>query len=221
MTSLTSILDARVRSAPSTPLLTHYSSPVARAELSARTFANWVDKTANLLADELEPGERVRLTLLADHPAHWMTAVWVFACWRAGMTVTDGEAELTVTGPQADGGPGSYACSLHPLGLGLRGLPEGVRDFSAEALAQPDIWMGGPAEETAVAWDVAGVRLTQTELAVRCAAPTEDRQVITDAGDPLGLLTDTLVPALAHGSVLVLDPSLSADERATIESSER
>jgi uncharacterized protein (TIGR03089 family) len=67
------------------PLLTWYhAAPGQRVELSARTFGNWVAKTANLLAGELglEPGDRVGLLL----PSHWLAPVALAACWRAGLS---------------------------------------------------------------------------------------------------------------------------------------
>ncbi len=67
------------------PLVTWYGAePGERVELSWKTFANWVAKTANLLVEELgvQPGDRVA-TLL---PAHWQEPVVLVACWLAGAT---------------------------------------------------------------------------------------------------------------------------------------
>lgn len=218
---LPDLLAARVRRDPSNPLVTHYGSPTERTELSARTFANWVDKTANLLAeDDLGPGDRVRLALLADHPGHWMTLVWVAAACRAGVAVTDGPGEIVVTGPEANGGVGSYACSLHPLGLGLRDLPPGVRDFSAEALAQPDAWLGTGGAGDDPAWEVAGGSLTLADLGD--ATPSAGREVVIAEGDALALVQRALVaPLLGGGSVVVVDPSVGAADRARIAGAER
>jgi uncharacterized protein (TIGR03089 family) len=68
------------------PLLTWYHGALGqRVELSARTFGNWVAKTANLLVEELGlgPGDRVGLLL----PSHWQAPVALAACWRAGASV--------------------------------------------------------------------------------------------------------------------------------------
>ncbi|PBC79521.1 uncharacterized protein (TIGR03089 family) [Streptomyces sp. TLI_235] len=44
---------------PSRPLITFYDDSTGeRVELSAKTFDNWVAKTANLLQDELNAGPR-------------------------------------------------------------------------------------------------------------------------------------------------------------------
>ncbi|MCU0266884.1 MAG: TIGR03089 family protein, partial [Actinomycetia bacterium] len=59
---------------PARPLLTHYDDATGeRVELSVATTANWVAKTANLLADELDvgPGAVVALAL----PRHWLVPV--------------------------------------------------------------------------------------------------------------------------------------------------
>ncbi|GAA4235706.1 TIGR03089 family protein [Actinomadura meridiana] len=78
------LLRRRVADDPSSPLVTFYDDASGeRVELSARTFDNWVAKTANFLVDGLaaEPGTRVVLAL----PPHWQTAVWLMACWSAGL----------------------------------------------------------------------------------------------------------------------------------------
>ena len=80
------LLRRRVADDPSNPLVTFYDDATGeRVELSARTFDNWVAKTANFLVDGLaaEPGMRAVLVL----PPHWQTAVWLMACWSAGLLV--------------------------------------------------------------------------------------------------------------------------------------
>jgi uncharacterized protein (TIGR03089 family) len=95
------------------PLLTWYHAAAGqRVELSARTFGNWVAKTANLLVDELglEPGDRVGLLL----PSHWLAPVALAACWRAGLSAVP-------AGPELDRGEvaallaeaGCAACFVH------------------------------------------------------------------------------------------------------------
>lgn len=78
------LLRVRVADDPSNPLVTFYDDATGeRVELSARTFDNWVAKTANFMVNGLgaEPGTRVVLVL----PPHWQTAVWLMACWSAGL----------------------------------------------------------------------------------------------------------------------------------------
>ena len=88
---------------PARPLLTYYDdATAARAELSVGTFANWVAKTANLLVDGLgaQPGQRVAVRL----PPHWQGAVWLAACWAAGLVAV-------TSGPSGAGQPA--AADLH------------------------------------------------------------------------------------------------------------
>src|SRR5258708_17616167 len=82
-TGLADLLRRVVAAEPSRPLVTFYDDAAGeRIELSAKTFGNWVAKTANLLVDRLdaEPGGRLAVAL----PPHWQTAVWLFALWSAG-----------------------------------------------------------------------------------------------------------------------------------------
>ncbi|MGH3244198.1 MAG: TIGR03089 family protein [Spirillospora sp.] len=91
------LLARRVADDPSSPLVTFYDDATGeRVELSARTFDNWVAKTANFLVDGLaaEPGTRVVLVL----PPHWQTAVWLMACWSAGLVAEPVDPETIRTG---------------------------------------------------------------------------------------------------------------------------
>ncbi|MFB4306003.1 TIGR03089 family protein [Actinomadura sp. GTD37] len=106
------LLRRRVADDPSSPLVTFYDDAAGeRVELSARTFDNWVAKTANFLVDGLgaEPGGRVVLVL----PPHWQTAVWLMACWSAGLVAEpvdpasvrgrDAAEPIGSSGPYQDG----------------------------------------------------------------------------------------------------------------------
>ena len=92
----------RLKDNPSQPLITAYDDATGeRVELSGTTYANWVAKTANLFLEELdlEQGDRIRI----DLPAHWLGAVFLGAAWTAGLSVSDGDAELVVGGPELVG----------------------------------------------------------------------------------------------------------------------
>ncbi|NNG20235.1 TIGR03089 family protein [Naumannella sp. ID2617S] len=223
MTLLTDHLSRRCRVDGSAPFLTHYS-PAGRTELSVRSFANWVDKTANLLIDEFElaEGDRVRLTLAEQHPGHWMTLVWAAACWRAGVTVTDAEAELTVAGPAADPDPDgtpTVSCSLHPLALPQRDLLAGVRDFSAEALAQPDAWLGVDPDPETPAVALAAHRASLAELAGLDGIG--GRLLLTDPTALWSaLLTGLIQPLIGDGSRVITE-GVSHDEVTRIVATER
>lgn len=149
-------LESRTVADPAQPLLTCYDlDDGSRVEFSARTFANWVDKTANLIGSMgLDDGGDVGLPLLLTDPGHWVGMVWAMATWQAGGTVLAlprddlDRVELAVVGPaRTHPVPGveTVACSLHPLGLGLPQPVAGVTDY-AEVLGQPDVhWRNDPA----------------------------------------------------------------------------
>ena len=61
------------------------------------TYANWVAKTASLLADELdlERGQTIRI----DLPTHWLGPVFLGAAWTVGLVVT---SATTRTARRAD-----------------------------------------------------------------------------------------------------------------------
>src|SRR5689334_24366219 len=158
-------LAARLRTDPARPFVTFYDDATGeRVELSATTWANWVAKTASLAQDELD-AERGGLVLV-DLPAHWLGAVWLGAAWSLGMAVTDdptlaSDADLVVCGPA---GLASYApeaervpvlaLSLRPLGGRFtEALPDGVTDYGAVVLAQPDAFTAyDPPDADDVAW---------------------------------------------------------------------
>jgi uncharacterized protein (TIGR03089 family) len=130
------------------PLVTFYDDATGeRVELSVKSFANWVAKTANLIRDGLcaDPGELLAISL----PTHWQGAVWLCGAWSCGLVVTFDEAALpeadyAVVGPDdaltAERPPSSTAAvSLRPMGAGLAAPPTaGVLDFAAEVLGYPD-----------------------------------------------------------------------------------
>ncbi|WP_412520424.1 TIGR03089 family protein [Actinomadura madurae] len=169
------LLRRRVGDDPSRPLITFYDDARGeRVELSARTFDNWVSKTANFLVDGLaaEPGTRVVLVL----PPHWQTAVWLMACWSAGLVAEplDPDAvrwggaergraepiagsapyivaaaqevldEVTADDVLAGGAEEIVGLSLHALGGPLAACPPGVTDYAAEVRAYGDRFTPGP-----------------------------------------------------------------------------
>lgn len=130
------------------PLLTWYHAAAGqRVELSARTFGNWVAKTANLLVDELglEPGDRVGLLL----PSHWLAPVAMAACWRAGLSAAPagqglepGEAAALLAEA------GCAACFVHEELLaevpsGFPGEPPPLLVVTADPLGRPAGDLGG------------------------------------------------------------------------------
>ncbi len=203
-------LAARVRSAGSAPLLTWYRPETGvRTELSTRTFANWVDKTANLL-QTIGAETQVAGPVSVDHPGHWMSLLWPVAAWQAGCAYLagqpDGDTELAVVGPEAPrqlAGLPTLACSLHPLGLGLGGLPDGVLDFTSEALAEPDVHWAAPVAEAGVAWLDTGREFSHADTA---AVQPQAGRVLVRPGDAWETLAAAVVgPVLGGGSAVVVE----------------
>lgn len=220
----TTQLQRRNARSGSTPLITYYDeSRGERVELSGTSFANWVDKTAGLLTDEIlvEPGDRVRLTLATTHPAHWITLVWVAASWRARCAVTldrDDDAAVEVVGPDARSTPTqttatqttavqTIACSLHPLGLGFSTpLPPGVLDYGTEVRSHPDVFTGPHPAPSDSAWLDADRLLTQSDVVARTADAPLRRLVTPGPEDPAWTVVErTLVePVVTGGSAVIV-----------------
>jgi uncharacterized protein (TIGR03089 family) len=218
-------LAERARRNGSDSLLTWYS-PVtgARTELSVKTFANWVDKTANLL-DTLEVSGLVSGPVSAAHPGHWMSLVWPLAAWQRGCGYTpalDARAELVVVGPDA---PQPHppaltiACSLHPLALGLRDLPSGVLDFTGEALAEPDAHYATEVAADGPAWLEPGQERSHAGTASIGSQP--ERVLVRPASPWETLAAAILGPLVGGGSAVVVEGPVEAEALARIAAAER
>jgi uncharacterized protein (TIGR03089 family) len=220
-------LRQRVSRAASAPLLTCYDvESGARTELSATTFSNWVDKTSNLLHDEVAvtEGDVISMPLAVEAPGHWLTAVWQLACWQVGLVVdltNPSTAAAVVTGRQWHGHAEGdiFACALHPLGFGFdEPLPDGVRDYAIEVRNQPDQFYGAPPPAAATAWVDAERRLTQADLVSLDGPPT--RRLVR-AGDPWPTCRDGIVTALVTSGSAVVVVGGDADQVTRIADSER
>lgn len=219
-------LQRRARYAGAEPLLTHYDLATGgRTELSVATFGNWVAKTANLIEDLGADSGRIALPLARTRPGHWMTLLWPLAAWQRECVIeldADPAADVAVIGPDAPAPvvPGAtLACSLHPLGLGLRDLPDGVLDFTTEALAQPDAAGTLRAAPNAPAWiDEASV-LGLTDVAA--VQPVAGR-VLVRPSDALATLRAAIIaPLLGGGSAVVVEGDADDARLAAIRSAER
>lgn len=223
-------LQRRVRTAGGEPLLTHYDlDSGGRTELSVATFANWVAKTANLIEDLGADSGLVALPLALRRPGHWMTLLWPLAAWQreCAITLDAAGADLAVVGPD-DPEPlvpgATLACSLHPLGLALRGLPDGVLDFTTEALAQPDRAGVLPSAPNAPAWmDGAPVPGTEVFSHADLAAtpPVAGRVLVRPSGALATLRAAVLGPLLGGGSAVVVEGEADDARLAAIGASER
>ena len=231
-------LQARNRSIGSAPLITYYNEGSGeRTELSGISFANWADKTAGLLVDELlvEDGQPIRLDLVRSAPLHWVTLVWIAASWRIGCPVTldeSSDAAVCVVGPEAAfdepaGAAERVACSLHPLGLGFSDpLPAGVIDYGIEVRAQPDSYLGPYPDPAATAWIEDDHRLTQSELItsrpVDAVSPGRRTMIRPDPSEPAwaGVQRALIDPVITGGSVVIMIGG-DAERRTRVAEAER
>jgi len=205
VTTFPDLLARRLAADPGQPFVTFYDDESGeRTELSVKTYANWVSKTANLYADELmlDPGDTIRI----DLPPHWLGVVFVGAAWCCGLELTE-DADVAVVGPDGLDADARVvlACALRPFATRFtEPLPAGVLDHGALWAGQSDVF--SPVDPT--------------ELDV--PAP-DDRRVITDV-DPVSAAGRQLLLGLAAGTgslVLVAHPDArqwparSQSERAT------
>jgi uncharacterized protein (TIGR03089 family) len=220
-------LRRRVRDNGSTPLLTYYDLDSGeRTELSAISFSNWVDKTSNLLVDEVAvtEGDVISMRLAVEAPGHWLTGAWQLACWQVGLVVDITNPTLpvaVVTGRQWQGYREReiFACALHPLGFGFdEPLPESVRDYAIEVRSHPDRYSGQPPDSDTTAWVDADRILNQADL-VQVDGLAARRLV--RAGDPWATCRDGIVTALVTGGSAVVVVGEDADQLAQIAASER
>lgn len=221
------LVTRRLRVDAASPLVTCYGSSAShdladRSEFSTRSFVNWVDKTANLLIDELDAdtGDTLALPVLEQHPHHWMAWVWMATAWQVGLQIVEDSADITVHGPelpeQTSGT--TLACSLHPLGLPLdaataaRAADLGVIDYSAEVLSQPDAWLGvDPSADTPL-WG----ELTWDDLV---AEPDAERRLIRpESGRDAA---SALIAALPRGSVVTVPSGTDVDDLTRIRTTEK
>jgi uncharacterized protein (TIGR03089 family) len=215
----------RARRGGGDALLTWYRPETgARTELSVKTFANWVDKTANLL-DTLDVTGLVAAPLLAEHPGHWMSLVWPLAAWQRGCGISpelSRDAGLVVIGPD-DPQPHppalTIACSLHPLAIGLRDLPQGVLDFTGEALAEPDAHYATPVPGDEPAWQLGSTTLTHADTGA--VTPQPGRVLVRPTTAWETLTAAVLAPLLGGGSAVVVDGLVDDDALARLVAAER
>ena len=220
-------LHQRVRIDGSAPLLTYYDVDSGeRVELSATSFSNWVDKTSNLLVDEVAvtAGDAISMPLAIEAPGHWITAVWQLACWQLGLIVDLSEdlrvpAVVTGRGWQGHHARDVFACALHPLGFRFaEPLTGGVRDYAVEVRAHADRFSGPSPQADATAWVDPVRSLSQADL-VEVEGPPLRRLV--RATDPWVTCRDGVVTALVTGGSAVVVVGGEPDQLTRIADTER
>ncbi|MDT7573547.1 MAG: hypothetical protein QOE05_3721 [Actinomycetota bacterium] len=190
----------------------------ARVEVSGATTANWVAKSANLLADGLGAPERVGLLL----PLHWQAVALLLAGVAAGAQVVVAADPEHLAGCDAafvlaehaaaalDAGVDDVvALSGHPLGLPAPGLPPMVLDYAREVPSYGDHYGGG--RPGAARIEVGG------EPVRPLPGIEPDARVLTclDPADPAGAAV--LLATLSAGASLVLLRSGDATRVAAAE----
>jgi uncharacterized protein (TIGR03089 family) len=212
------------------PRVTWYGPSGERVEFSAKTLNNWVSKTANMLADELDagPGSRIGIAL----PGHWRTVVWLLAGWAVGAH--------TVVLPNQSGGPDAdpldvlvtdrpssppagtqesvlVVVALPALATRFLGdVPTGALDAAAEVRLQPDFFQpGARPSPTDPAFSSGGLTVSHGDLLAVARAAAEVSRSAAEVGQPstgVRLLTGAgpehaleayLAPLVAGGSVVI------------------
>lgn len=242
--TLPAVLEGLLSADPSQPLITFYDDGTGeRTELSVASFANWVNKTANLLQDEfgVEPGEYVSLQL----PPHWLGGVWVWAAAACGLVLVrdadpDQPPAVLVCGPEsldsgvAVGAGEVVASSLRPLGGRFpEPLPAAVHDFDVEVLGQGDDFVAAfPPSLDDPLLDDGDRTWSHAEVVERARASADTQQLasgvrlMTDLNpaDPDDLVDGLLAAMVVGGSVVLVrnaDPAQqdgrAEQERVTVK----
>jgi uncharacterized protein (TIGR03089 family) len=242
------VLAAMLRTDPARPRVTFYEDTDGptrgeRIELSAKVLANWVNKAANALQEELDvaPGSRVLLAL----PPHWRSLYWALAVWSAGGTVVVDRSGAEGTGadggaaPNADGGAAPSADVVVTDDPALAaGFPQAVVVTLAALARQSPVPTGDAMDEARelsthgdqfTAWeepagdDVAlEVDGTSTPYAAVVADPgwPAGTRVHLRGGDLATVLSRALAAWAGDGSVVLSRGDLAADDLARREAVE-
>jgi uncharacterized protein (TIGR03089 family) len=217
------VLAAMLRADPARPRVTFYEDTPGptlgeRIELSAKVFANWVNKAANALQDEwdIAPGSCVRLAL----PPHWRSLYWALAVWSVGATVVldDTHADLVVTDDVEAAAASSVPTVVVTLAALARGaiapVPPGAMDEARELATYADQF--SPWDEPSPS-DVA-LREAGTDTAYEDVVPQRDwaRGIrVHTAETALGsFLATTLAAWAADGSIVLSRGPVGALGRA-------
>lgn len=200
----------------SSPALVWYGPDGERVELSGRVLDNWVAKTANLLAEELdaEPGAVVRLAMAP----HWRSVVWALAGWQVGATVdvapegnagAEGADVVVSSDPGALGSGPAYqvAVAEGALALGWPGkLPDGVLDYAAEVRSYADVYLGaGSADQHAIALKHDGGEVTFAQLLQ--LEPAARNILVPATADWADVLRAAVATWLGGGTMVLVHPA--------------
>lgn len=221
---------ARMRSVSSSSPRLVWHGQEGRIELSGRVFDNWVAKSANLLADELDATDGT--TVAVDLPVHWKSLALAFACWRtgclvvlpgggpaAGLGADDADIVLSADASAPVEPPRQLVCvALGSLALGWDGpLPRGAVDFAAEVRSQGDAFFGADADAAAPLLRADGRALTGDDLDRSVVLPAGAGQAPTVLLEPGADLLRALAAALAvwqqDGTLVLVEEGVPVTER--------
>ncbi|HEV2886878.1 MAG TPA: TIGR03089 family protein [Jatrophihabitans sp.] len=227
---------ARLATDPGGPLVTFYDDASGeRAELSAKSLANWVAKTHFLLLDELgtTPGDRAFVRL----PVHWLAAPVLLGCWYAGLEVVSDPAEATAA-KVAFGDADSLLDSLPApvlkrldaaFAVSLLSMarpstpPPGMADYAVSVRPMPDSWatvqaQAGPDDPALSGRSRAELGVAARQAADRLGLQTGGRLLWTAPWDgPEDWIASLLAPLAVGGSVVLVrnpDPAKAAARAA-------
>lgn len=202
--------------APAAPFVTYYDEATGeRAELSAKSLANWVAKTHFLLTDELGLG--VGDAAVAALPAHWISVPPVLGTLTAGLALTDdpGAAQVAFVAPdtaaRAVGIPDVYAVAPSSAAVGFRrDVPDGLADYVLAVRPQPDKWAtvqlpAGPDDPCLPGLTRREVVLRARERAAALGVGSGAR-ILTDRdwATPDDLIDLLIVPLVVGGSLVLV-----------------
>lgn len=189
--------DDLLRREPARPFVTYYDEATgARAELSAKSMANWVAKTHHYLGDQLGLGAGDLALIML--PRHWQSVPAVLGCLTAGLALTPAppaDVAFVATGGSAAGvaevlDPGAFVAAVRP---------------------QPDVWAGvqfgaGPDDPCLPGLSRAAVADLARRRADELGLPPGARVLTTRAWTGVEDWVDTLLAPLAvGGSVVYVD----------------
>jgi uncharacterized protein (TIGR03089 family) len=223
--NLVDLFAQRLKMDPSGPLITYYDTDTGeRIELSATSLANWINKTANFLTDELmvDEGDTIQLNL----PLHWQSVVWLQAALACGLAVDlDSHSPHSVVVTSQAQLPSSptnelVVLSLRPLGLPCDvELPLGALDFATSVRTHGD-YFAGPSLGTDLLALLDGQReFTNSDLVTEWTDTTRgDHERVLFCGTDLtaASIGQAWVATLINqGSLVLVCPSNQSQERLT------
>ena len=222
---LVDLFAQRLKVDPAGPLITYYDTDTGeRIELSATSLANWINKTANFLTDELMVDEGV--TIQVTLPLHWQSVVWLQAAWACGVSVdveTRSPRSVVITSQaQLPSSPADelVVLSLRPLGLPCDvDLPAGALDFATSVRTHGDYFAGPALARDRLALVDGQGEFTHSDLVTAWTDTARgDHERVLFCGTDLTATSigQAWVATLVNqGSVVLVSPTDQSDERLT------